>query len=83
MKAKFTHVLQRTSQNGNIFYIFIAVSNLGSKAVTVFQNVPCIGADSIDDVAVAVSNFEPDEFIEIDFVPDMSGKNIACCIVST
>ena len=83
MKAKFTHVLQRTSKNGNTFYIFIAASKLGSKSVTVFPNVPCIGADSIDHVAVAVSALEPGEFIELDFVPDMSGKNIACCIVST
>lgn len=83
MKAKFTHVIQRTSQNGNVFYLFIAASNLGSKAVTVFPNVPCIGADSIDNVVVAVSALEPGEFIELDFVPDITGKNIACCIVST
>ena len=83
MKAKFTHVIQRTSQNGNTFYIFIATSKLGSQAVTVFPNVPCIGAESIDHIAVAVSALEPGEFIELDFVPDSLSKNIACCIVST
>lgn len=80
MKAKFSHVIAKSGkQSGSTYYVFIS-QGISSKAVTVFQNVSCIGCDSIDDLAAVVGSLKPGDSLEIDFVPDQS-NNIAVAIV--
>lgn len=80
MKIKVTHVIQKTGKTGNPYYIFINQASMNSKAVTVFGNTPCIGCDSIAELAETVVNLDKGQYIEVDFVADQS-NNIAVAIV--
>ena len=80
MKLKINYVIQKTGKTGNPYYIFINQGSMSSKAVTVFGNTPCIGCDSIDELAEIVVNLDKGQFLEIDFVVDQS-NNIAVAIV--
>ena len=80
MKIKLTHVIQKTGKTGYPFYIFINQCSMNSKAVTVFGNTPCIGCDSIAELAETVVNLDKGQFIEVDFVFDQS-NNVAVAIV--
>lgn len=79
MKIKVTHVIQKTGRTGNPYYIFIN-QGMSSKAVTVFGSTPCIGCNSIEELAECVANLEKGQSIEVDFVSDQS-NNIAAAIV--
>lgn len=80
MKIKVTHVIQKTGKTGNPYYIFVNQGPVNSKAVTVFGNTPCIGCESIADLAETVVNLDQGQYIEVDFVADQS-NNIAVAIV--
>lgn len=80
MKIKVTHVIKKTAKTGNDYYVFINQGSMNSKAVTVFGNTPCIGCDSIAELAEAVVNLDKGQFLEVDFVADQS-NNIAVAIV--
>lgn len=80
MKFKVTHVIQKTGKSGNPYFIFINQGSMNSKAVTVFGNTPCIGCDSIAELAEIVANLDKGQYLEVDFVADQS-NNIAVAIV--
>ena len=80
MKIKVTHVISKTAKTGSSYYVFINQCSMASKAVTVFGNTPCIGCDSIAELAETVVNLDKGQFIEVDFVADQS-NNIAVAIV--
>lgn len=80
MKMKVTHVIQKTGKTGNPYYVFVNQGSMNSKAVTVFGNTPCIGCDSIAELAETVVNLDKGQYIEVDFVSDQS-NNIAVAIV--
>lgn len=79
MKLKVTHVIKKVGRTGNPYYIFIN-QGMSSKAVTVFGTTPCIGCESIADLAECVVNLDKGQSIEVDFVTDQS-NNIAAAIV--
>ena len=80
MKIKVTHVIQKTAKTGNSYFVFINQGSMSSKAVTVFGSTPCIGCDSIAELAEAVVNLDKGQSLEVDFVADQS-NNIAVAIV--
>lgn len=80
MKIKVTHVIKKTAKTGNDYYVFINQGAIASKAVTVFGNTPCIGCDSIAELAEIVVNLDNGQSIEVDFIADQS-NNIAVAIV--
>lgn len=80
MKIKVTHVIKKIAKTGNVYFVFINQGSMNSKAVTVFGNTPCLGCDSIAELAETVVNLDKGQFIEVDFVVDQS-NNVAVAIV--